>query len=99
MTTARTTQADPLPTLRRRSSEKWQTHPADVLPMFVAEMDFGLAPAIRAALHEAVDRGDTGYVTPRDTGALEAFAGFARDRWDWTPSSARMGITTDVGVV
>jgi cysteine-S-conjugate beta-lyase len=93
------TQADPLPTLRRRRSEKWQTYPAGVLPMFVAEMDFGLSPAIRTALHEAVDRGDTGYVNPRDSGALDAFAGFARDAWGWSPSPERMGITTDVSVV
>jgi cystathionine beta-lyase len=62
-------------------------------------MDFGLAPAIRAVLHEAVDRGDTGYVNPRDTGAYAAFAGFARDRWGWSPSAARMGVTADVSVV
>jgi cystathionine beta-lyase len=99
MTTVRTTRADPLPTLRQRSSEKWQTYAADVLPMFVAEMDFPLSPAIKAALHEAVDRGDTGYVNPHDTSASDAFAEFARDAWGWSPSSERMGITTDVSVV
>jgi cystathionine beta-lyase len=57
-------EADPLETLRRRSSEKWGTYPADVLPMFVAEMDFPLAPEIKAALLEAVEAGDTGYVNP-----------------------------------
>jgi cystathionine beta-lyase len=53
----RTTEADPLDTLRRRSSEKWGTLAADVLPMFVAEMDFpglgwGEDPA-QFALHKA----------------------------------------------
>ena len=33
----RTTRADPLPALRRRSSEKWRTYAPDVLPTFVAE--------------------------------------------------------------
>jgi cystathionine beta-lyase len=99
MAAVRTTQVDPLAALRRRTSEKWRTHPADVLPMFVAEMDFGLSPAISAALHEAVDHGDTGYVNPRDGGAAEAFADFARSTWDWSPSPERMGIATDVGVV
>lgn len=94
-----TTQADPLELLRRRTSEKWGAHPADVLPMFVAEMDYPLAPAIAAALHAAVDRSDTGYVNPRDPGAREAFAAFARDTWGWSPDPARMGITTDVSVV
>jgi cystathionine beta-lyase len=99
MAPVRTTPADPLPTLRRRTSEKWRTHAVDVLPMFVAEMDYPLAPAIHAALHEAVDLGDTGYVDPRDTGAAEAFASFARDAWGWSPSPERMGLATDVGVV
>ena len=94
-----TTEADPLESLRRRSSEKWGTFPADVLPMFVAEMDFPLAPEIKAALLEAVEAGDTGYVNPRDTRAAAAFVGFAQDAWGWSPRVHRMGVTTDVSVV
>lgn len=93
------TEAHPLEVLRRRTSSKWSTYPDDVLPMFVAEMDFPLAPAIRTVLHEAVDRGDTGYVDQHAAGVAEAFASFAADRWDWHPSPDRMGITTDVSVV
>src|SRR5689334_11852896 len=92
-------EADPLESLRRRSSEKWGTYPADVLPMFVAEMDFPLAPEIKAALREAVEAGDTGYVNPRDTSAAAAFADFAQDTWGWSPQVHRMGVTTDVSVV
>lgn len=93
------THAEPLHELRRRTSEKWTAYPDDVLPMFVAEMDFPLAPAIRDALREAVDLGDTGYISPHDAGAREAFAAFASDRWGWEPSPDRMGTTTDVSVV
>ena len=93
------TEADPLELLRRRGSEKWGRFPADVLPMFVAEMDFPLAPEIKAALREAVEDGDTGYVHPGDTRAAAAFAGFARDAWGWSPQVHRMGVTTDVSVV
>lgn len=32
-------QALTLDLLRRRTSMKWRTHPADVLPLWVAEMD------------------------------------------------------------
>jgi len=67
--------------------------------MFVAEMDFPLAPEIKAALREAVEAGDTGYVNPRDTRAAAAFAGFAQDAWGWSPQVHRMGVTTDVSVV
>jgi cystathionine beta-lyase len=73
--------------------------PAAVLPMFVAEMDFPLAPAIKAALQEAIEVGDTGYVNPHDTSAAAAFAAFAEDAWGWSPQVHRMGMTTDVSVV
>lgn len=94
-----TTEADQLESLRRRSSEKWGTFPPDVLPMFVAEMDFPLAPEIKAALQEAIEAGDTGYVNPHDTRAAAAFAGFAQHTWGWSPQVHRMGVTTDVSVV
>ena len=48
--------------------------------MFVAEMDFPLAPEIKAALQEAIELGDTGYVNPHDTRAAAAFANSPRMR-------------------
>ena len=47
--------------LRRRRSQKWVAYPEDVLPLFVAETDVLLAPAIRDRLAAAVADGDTGY--------------------------------------
>lgn len=91
--------ADSLDTLRRRTSEKWRSYADDVLPMFVAEMDYPLAPAIASALYEAIELGDTGYVHPGHPGARSAFADFALDRWGWSIDPERMGITTDVSVV
>ncbi|MFE9613996.1 MalY/PatB family protein [Streptomyces sp. NPDC006012] len=67
--------------LRRRTSMKWRVHPEDVLPLWVAEMDVPLAPAVAEALHRAVDLGDTGY--PHGTAYAEAFAAFAAERWRW----------------
>jgi cystathionine beta-lyase len=67
--------------LRERTSEKWRAYPADVLPVFVAEMDVPLAEPVVRAITEAVRRGDTGY--PSGTGYAEALAGFARKRWGW----------------
>ena len=66
--------------LRKRTSAKWRVYDADVLPLWVAEMDTPLAPAVEAALHEAVTRGDTGYPMPE--AYVEAAAGFAKQRWD-----------------
>jgi cystathionine beta-lyase len=81
--------------LRRRRSHKWQLFPPDVLPAFVAEMDFPLAPSIEAALAEAVARGDTGYAHP--TSELgEALAGFARDRFAWEVDPSEVTLIPDV---
>lgn len=90
-------QALSLAELRERSSEKWREYPDDVLPLFVAETDFPLAPAITAALHRAVERGDTGYIASK-TPLAEAFAGFARRRYDWAVDPARTRSTADVSM-
>lgn len=60
---------------------KWRAHPAEVLPLWVAEMDVPLAPPIAVALTEAITRGDTGY--PSGTAYAEAIRDFAADRWGW----------------
>jgi cystathionine beta-lyase len=87
----------PLATLRRRRSAKWRTFPDDVLPLFVAEMDYGLAPPVTAALEEAVRLGDLGY--PVSTPELgRALAGFAGRRWGWEIDPGQVTAVPDVGV-
>jgi cystathionine beta-lyase len=89
--------AEPLDRLRQRTSAKWRSFPPDVLPLFVAEMDYPLAEPVRTRLHELIDLNDSGYVaSPAELGA--AFAGFADRHWGWhvDPSTVRM--TTDVSV-
>ncbi|XVV14817.1 MalY/PatB family protein [Actinoplanes sp. CA-131856] len=87
----------PLAELRRRRSEKWRTFPGDVLPLFVAEMDYDLAPPVTAVLTEAVGRGDLGYASsaPELGKALAAFAG---RQWSWEIDPAQVTAVTDVGV-
>lgn len=85
----------PLTELRERTSEKWREYPADVLPLFVAETDFPLAPAVTAALQRAVEIGDTGYMASR-TPLAEAFSDFASRRYGWEPDPARIRSTADV---
>lgn len=82
--------------LRRRRSAKWAHYPEDVLPAWVAEMDFPLAAPIRAALEEAVSLDDCGYAWPEALGLAEAFAGFARERWGWEVDSAQVAPANDV---
>jgi cystathionine beta-lyase len=46
-------------------SQKWQKYAGrDILPMWVADMDFKVSPAIVEALHERVDQGIFGYARP-----------------------------------
>ncbi|MBO0869782.1 MAG: aminotransferase class I/II-fold pyridoxal phosphate-dependent enzyme, partial [Micromonosporaceae bacterium] len=79
---------------RERHSVKWRMYEPDVLPLWVAEMDVALAPPIRAALADAVARGDTGYAHLGRLG--EAFAGFAARRYGWAPDPGRMALVPDV---
>ena len=67
--------------LRRRRSAKWQVYPADVLPAWVAEMDFPIAEPIRRVLHQAIDDDDCGYADPEGLGA--SFTPWAKARWGW----------------
>jgi cystathionine beta-lyase len=83
-----------LEALRARTSEKWSTHPADVLPAFIAEMDFDVADTIRQSIVAAVHRSDLGYPYPTGLGA--AFAGFAGSWWGWDVDAARVHAAPDV---
>lgn len=50
-----------LDSLRARPGAKWRHFPADVLPLWVAEMDFPLAEPIKAAIEERLRADDLGY--------------------------------------
>ncbi|GAA1593871.1 MalY/PatB family protein [Leucobacter chromiireducens] len=83
-----------------RTSIKWTRFPENVLPLFVAEMDFALAPEIREALIARVTASDTGYLD--GPGPLApAFADYAAHAWGWEIPLSRVFLATDVatGVV
>lgn len=46
---------------RNSQSAKWKLYPDDVLPMWVADMDFRSPPAVMDALHRRIDHGVFGY--------------------------------------
>ncbi len=83
--------------LRNRKSVKWRQFPSDVLPLPVAEMDFPIAEPAKFALRDMIERSDTGYLGPFPE-MFEAFAEFARQRWNWIVDVSQMRIATDVGV-
>ena len=76
---------------------KWGEVEPDVLPAWVAEMDYAIAEPIRAALHEAVDNGLTGYPAFGAGGPLgEAYAAFAGRQFGHDVDPARVLPTVDV---
>src|SRR3954470_12737725 len=82
--------------LRRRRTVKWSLYGPDVLAAWVAEMDFDVAPAVRAAILDAVEREDFGYVEG-DLGALtEACADFLGEQFGWRPAPNRIVPIADV---
>lgn len=80
--------------LRARTSAKWSHYPADVLPAWVAEMDYPLAAPIARALHAAVDRHDVGYAYPNDLPAV--FAGWAAATYGWSVEPRDAKLVPDV---
>jgi len=89
--------ADPMNLLRKRTSVKWRVFPEDVLPLFVAETDYPLAPPIQEALYTAIRNSDTGY-TPPTSDLPDVFSTFAKARWAWDVDPDQVWTTTDVGV-
>lgn len=83
--------------LRRRSSAKWRVYDADVIPAWVADMDFELAPPIRAALEAQVALGDLGYPQMYErSGLAELFCARAAARYDWQIEPSQLEFFSDV---
>lgn len=78
-----------------RTSIKWTRYDEDVLPLFVAEMDYTVAPEIRDAITDRVAASDFGYLDAAGPLAT-AFAEFANDRWGWHVDPDTVHLATDV---
>ena len=66
--------------LRKRTSAKWQHYGPEVLPLWVAEMDVPIAPAVIDAVNKAMRDGDTGYAVGNGCGDI--FAEYALRHWN-----------------
>ena len=83
--------------LRARQGVKWSRYPNDVIPAWIADMDFAVAPEIKAALREVIDAEDFGY-PPHNLNdrAAQAFCGWMTTRHGWTPDPARVVVATNM---
>ncbi len=83
--------------LRRRGSVKWTRGGPDVIGAFVAEMDFGAAPAVGEALRDVMTRADFGYLSQHAIEEMaRACADWQRDKYGWTVDPARIRPLPDV---
>ncbi len=83
--------------LRQRGGEKWTVYPEDVLPLWVADMDFPVAEPLRRLIQRSLDLGDLGYpMHPRPTALPEVFARRAGERFGWSVDARNVELITDV---
>jgi cystathionine beta-lyase len=61
---------------------KWTAYPSDVLPFWIADADFPVAPQIQAALHKQIGHGVLGYEMPARP-FLEVIAARMAKLYNW----------------
>lgn len=75
---------DTVPQRHGTDSQKWQKYAGrDILPLWVADMDFKSCPAILDALKERVDHGIFGYARPVKS-TVDAIVEACATRYGWT---------------
>ena len=83
--------------LREREGEKWTQYPDDVIPAWVADMDFQIASPIREALERKLARSDCGYPVGVETSGLpEIFCQRVSERFNWDVFAHQVDLFNDV---
>lgn len=73
-----------VPSRAGTDSQKWKKYAGkDILPMWVADMDFRSSPAIQKALHERVEHGVFGYARPVQA-TVDAVVEACAARYGWS---------------
>lgn len=78
---------DTPPDRRGTDSNKWTRYPADVLPLWVADMDFPVAPAITDALRQRLNHPIFGYAAAQNS-LRQRIVATMKARYDWNITPA-----------
>lgn len=82
--------------LRARNTIKWNHFGPDVLPLWIAEMDFPTARPVLDALRDCVANEEFGY-PPLDSDALPvSLTQWCEHRYDWSPRPEWVRVVPDV---
>ena len=73
---------DNVPSRRNTGSQKWTQYPSDVLSLWLADMDFPVAPQIQNALQQQIEHGVLGYELPNKK-LIELIAVRMKKLYDW----------------
>ena len=81
---------------RRKLPLKWGV-PEDVIPAWVAEMDYAVDPVVLEAVQQMIADGITGYpVFGWDPALAESYAGWSRRHFGWAPEPEAVHPVVDV---
>ncbi len=79
------------------TGEKWREFADDVLPAWVADMDFPVAGPIQDFLRQMTENSDVGYpLNPKPDRLPAVFADRARRKWNWEIDPRHVEVITDV---
>ncbi|HEV2798404.1 MAG TPA: hypothetical protein VGV65_12365, partial [Nocardioides sp.] len=81
---------------RRALPLKWGTVPDDVIPAWVAEMDYAVDPVVMEAVQRALADGITGYPLEREPALGESYAAWAARHFGWAPEPDAVRAVVDV---
>jgi cystathionine beta-lyase len=82
--------------LRSLGCIKWARYPDNVIPAWVADMDFRPAPSISRAVRALADTGDFGYHFAAHAEIPDAFCDWQERRHGWRPDRERVRLFCDV---
>lgn len=70
--------------LRSKKNEKWRTYPSDIIPAWLADMDYSVAQEIRDILKETILQSDLGYsMQPSALGIPNIVAERMLNKYNW----------------
>jgi cystathionine beta-lyase len=82
--------------LRQRNTIKWNYFESDVVPLWIAEMDFPTAPAVRKAVRACVANEEFGYPPSGEQSLPRATAEWCRRRYGWHIQTDWVRVVPDV---